>query len=704
MAFVAARGFVDLTAKDSAFQRSMKAAERRLKSVGIGFAQVSRIAKKFLIGGSAAVAAFVKVASDAQETASKFDAVFKEQSKSVRAFADTLATQTKRSRLDLEVFLAALQDTFVPLGFAREEAARLSKRMVQLGIDIASFQNIADAEVMNSLTSAIVGNAEAVRKFGIVANEGAVNAQLFRMGIEGGNRAATAQQKSLAILNIILRSTTDAQGDAIRTADQFANTFKGLRSVIKDTSADIGNIFLPEVQKMVEGLTRWIEANRDTIESNRELILSITKMTIGASAGALVVEKLTNILTNFVIIIALAGKKIVALAAAISLPAIIALAAAFGIAAIAINKVNKELVAAIKRNKSFAETQKRLLAIGKGLRDVRADILQIEKEITAARGTPAEQARRLLDLDRERLKILDLNVERVRALLESNRFNVDQENRLSDLLIKKLALRNKLSAQIIVDNANLKTREEFSAKEAEQEKSSKKQVALRLQIQEKLNEAVLDRLTITNPVLASEKEITNETKKQLAEIEKIVQARVKAVDPKDEEERAGFEKLFREQAQPAVDAINQLGKARLKEQRRNRRREVRDFVLSDTEKSIAERIGEAKRIAALTKNVDERRRIFAKARGDIREILRAGAELEIAPQVRPMFVGLQEQFRRLQTAGVELTGQQKQRQLQEAELRVAKESLAAIKKSNIIFNELKSFLSVSVGNLNLITE
>ena len=50
------------------------------------------------------------------------------------------------------------------MGFVRSEAKELSKGLSQLAIDVASFNNATDAEVMQAFQSAIVGNHETVRK------------------------------------------------------------------------------------------------------------------------------------------------------------------------------------------------------------------------------------------------------------------------------------------------------------------------------------------------------------------------------------------------------------------------------------------------------------------------------------------------------------------------------------------------------------
>jgi TP901 family phage tail tape measure protein len=216
----------------------------------------------------AAGAGMVKLASDAEETGSKFDAVFGDLTDSTRDWTKQHADSVNRSRFDLEKYMGTLQDTFVPMGFAREEAAEYSKQITALGIDLASFNNLADDEVIQNLTSAIIGNHQAVAKFGVIINQAALDAELFAMGIEGGARAATEAEKVQARLNIIMASTVDAQGDAARTSDSFANQMRGLQAAFEEVAVELGQQLMPLAKDFIgalRGLVNWFkELNPET--------------------------------------------------------------------------------------------------------------------------------------------------------------------------------------------------------------------------------------------------------------------------------------------------------------------------------------------------------------------------------------------------------------------------------------------------------
>ncbi len=193
----------------------------------------------------------ITTASDIQEMQSMFDQVFGPHAGSVTNQLKEFGDTANRSIYDLQGFAAGFQDTFVPLGFARERAAELSVELTKLTEDLASFKNIDAGEAAEKLSSGLVGNHEALRSFGIVITETVLKAELAANGWDKLSGAALEQAKVQARLNIIMRSTTDAQGDAIRTADSYANQVRGLEAAQKELYATIGTLLLPVATDVV---------------------------------------------------------------------------------------------------------------------------------------------------------------------------------------------------------------------------------------------------------------------------------------------------------------------------------------------------------------------------------------------------------------------------------------------------------------------
>jgi hypothetical protein len=226
----------------------------KLTSLIVGGAPPALSASLALAG-----AKLISMGSDAEEMMAKFDKVFGPLATQFAGRFDEMADRLGRNKYELREFGAAFQDTFYPLGFARHEAAGLSERLTELTVDLASFNNEAEPDVMNALQSAIVGNHETMRKYGVIITQTALNEQLLKDGIEGGISAATEQEKVMARLALIMAGTTDAQGDAEETAGSWANTagswanqMRALKSEISEAATSMGLDLLPVVTPFLE--------------------------------------------------------------------------------------------------------------------------------------------------------------------------------------------------------------------------------------------------------------------------------------------------------------------------------------------------------------------------------------------------------------------------------------------------------------------
>jgi hypothetical protein len=194
---------------------------------------------------SRTVGRFVKESADVEETLNKFNVVFGKSSDRALEFSETLAEGVGRSKFMLQEMLATLQDTFVPLGFARDKSADLSMALTKLAVDVASFQNKADDEVVKAFTSALVGNHEAVRAYGITITQAMLQHAALEKGIIDTEREMTAQEKVLARLVIIYNATRDAEGDALKTKESYTNQLKAFNAQLEELRVRIGDTIEP---------------------------------------------------------------------------------------------------------------------------------------------------------------------------------------------------------------------------------------------------------------------------------------------------------------------------------------------------------------------------------------------------------------------------------------------------------------------------
>lgn len=292
----AGRAFVELFTKDDELRKGLKAARTRIDNFAKG---VNALSNHLLALGSAAAVPFgfaIKAASDLEETMSKFNVVFGKSSAAVQKWGDDFAASVGRSKRQVAEFLAGTQDLLVPVGIDPRRAEELSKTITQLAVDLGSFNNMADATVLRDLQAALTGSGETMKKYGVIVSEAAVKQELLNQKIDPTR--ATDAEKVMARLNIILRGTTAAQGDALRTADGFANKTKSLAAEIENAAGEIGGALLPVITPLIDEVVKVVKEFADWAAENKDLVVDAAKLTAGMLALGVALKPVALALTT----------------------------------------------------------------------------------------------------------------------------------------------------------------------------------------------------------------------------------------------------------------------------------------------------------------------------------------------------------------------------------------------------------------------
>jgi hypothetical protein len=198
----------------------------------------------------------VVAASNLAETTSKVGVIFGESSDEITKFAETAATalgQSQQQALDAASTFAIFGKS---AGLAGDDLVDFSTDLVTLSADLASFYNTSPEDAINAIGSALRGEAEPLRKYGVLLDDATLRAKALELGIYNGSGALTSQQKVLAAHQVILAQTTVAQGDFERTSDGLANQQRILAAQLENTKVTIGTALLPVVLDMVSAFNR----------------------------------------------------------------------------------------------------------------------------------------------------------------------------------------------------------------------------------------------------------------------------------------------------------------------------------------------------------------------------------------------------------------------------------------------------------------
>jgi hypothetical protein len=193
----------------------------------------------------------VKAASDLGETISKVNVLFGKSAKDIEKFADGAAAslgQTKQQALDAAATFATFGKS---AGLSGENLSKFSIDFVKLSSDLASFNNTSPEQAINAIGSALRGEAEPLRAYGVLLDDASLRQAALELGIISTTKnALTPQQKVLAAQALIYKQTSAAQGDFERTSDGLANKTRILTAQLENAKTTIGEALLPIVLEL----------------------------------------------------------------------------------------------------------------------------------------------------------------------------------------------------------------------------------------------------------------------------------------------------------------------------------------------------------------------------------------------------------------------------------------------------------------------
>jgi len=267
----------------------------------------------FIAGFARAAGAAVQFASDAEETLNVLRETFESNAAEVEAWSVRVAREVGRSEFLMREMAGTIGAVLTPMMAGNTQAsAEMSTQLAQLAVDLASFFNSTESDALNALRSAITGEVEPMKRFGVVLTEANLQNFALEQGIRKQVKAMNQAEKTALRYQAIMHFTAKAQGDAARTGDGFANASRAAADGVKDLATRIGDRLLPFA-------TRLLIWTRDTTRSFIEFtqhshILEAGLITMGAAIAALAVVMVAPFLPFL-----LTGVKVAALVGAITL-------------------------------------------------------------------------------------------------------------------------------------------------------------------------------------------------------------------------------------------------------------------------------------------------------------------------------------------------------------------------------------------------
>ena len=265
---------------------ALSRADKKLKDFGesakrIGQTLSVSLTAPLAIAGGAAV----KMASDYEESLNKVNVAFKDSAGEVRAFAKTTLKSfgiAEGTALDMA---ALFGDMSTSMGLSTKEATQMSKSLVGLAGDLASFKNMDIKEVTTALNGVFTGETESLKRLAIVLTEDNLKAFALSKGIKAKYEAMTQGEKVMLRYQYVMNATKNSQGDFARTSEGSANQMRIFQETMKELGVTFGQVVLPTVTKVITALNGMLNYLRELSPEAKTFVLALAG--IAASAGPL---------------------------------------------------------------------------------------------------------------------------------------------------------------------------------------------------------------------------------------------------------------------------------------------------------------------------------------------------------------------------------------------------------------------------------
>ncbi len=173
--------------------------------------------------------ALARLGMNAVESENLFKESFAGMADAARKWSEELSKRLGLNAFKLREQSALLFVMANSMGLNKKAAFDMAKGLTQLAVDMASFYDIPAAEAFTKLQAGISGEAEPLKRLGILVLDNVIKQTSYAKAILATGRQLTEAEKVMARYIAIMEQTSKAQGDLARTMDSPTNRLRKMK-------------------------------------------------------------------------------------------------------------------------------------------------------------------------------------------------------------------------------------------------------------------------------------------------------------------------------------------------------------------------------------------------------------------------------------------------------------------------------------------
>src|SRR6056297_1715614 len=281
----------------SDYDKKIKTTSDKLNKFGDRAKKVGKSLTTFLTAPLVGLGvAGVKAASDLEESLNAVNVVFGDSSDIINQFGENAAENVGLSQAAFNGLATTIGSQLKQSGLSIDEVAGQTNELTTRAADLASVFNTEVDDALGALGSALRGEAEPVRRFGVNISNAAVQAEALASGLVSSKDQIDEQIKVQARYNIIMKQSAQVQGDFANTSDSLANQTRILKSDLTNVAAELGGELIPIATELVGGIRDAVDTFGDFSESTQSTIVKVGGFTAAIGPALIGVGSLSKAL------------------------------------------------------------------------------------------------------------------------------------------------------------------------------------------------------------------------------------------------------------------------------------------------------------------------------------------------------------------------------------------------------------------------
>lgn len=213
----------------------------------------------------------IDYASDLAEVQNVVDVTFGSATEAINSWSKECLAAYGMNEVSAKRYAGTIGAMLKSSGLAGDAIVDMSKDMVGLAGDMASFYNLDLETAFEKIRSGISGETEPLKQLGINMSVANLEAYALSQGITTAYNEMSQAEQVMLRYNYLMSTTADAQGDFARTQDSYANQTR----LLSESWLEFTGIMAEQLLPVLTTIVSWLNNIVAFLTENADMVSAV---------------------------------------------------------------------------------------------------------------------------------------------------------------------------------------------------------------------------------------------------------------------------------------------------------------------------------------------------------------------------------------------------------------------------------------------